>query len=157
MDKFLEEKNDIKEYTRKEKHWVLLVSLDHHYYDGVSLTYSQTFKQKFDLPKESICNIKIFSEKRLDKIMIKKSSTYFPIILNDRTLLQGFYEYIFTYNDGTPFMEFPECLSCNDLDLSIIIECEQDPDIDIRIEYKIILLNDDHWKKTTVCYNVHSY
>lgn len=158
VDRFFEEKNDTKEYTRRNKHFMLLVSLDDKYYDGVSLTYSETFRQKFDLPKESLCCITLFSKKQLNKVMIKKSSSYFPIILNDRVretrLSDGTYEYKFTYNDGTPYMDFSEYLSCNNLNLSVVLECDQDPDVDVRIEYRMVLLNDNHWQKATVCYNV---
>lgn len=157
VDKFIEGKNETKEYTIKEKHWALLISLDDKYYDGVSITYFHTFKQRFDLPRESICSIRLLCKKQLNKVMIKKISTNFPIILNDLTqeaIINGIYEYKFIYNDSSPWMEFPECLSCNNLDLSIITECNQDPSVEVDVKYDIILLNESHYMKTTVCYNV---
>jgi hypothetical protein len=158
VDKILAEnkKNEGKVFSQYEKHMVLLICLDEEYYDGVYLTYSQTFSRSIEVNEDDgMCDFVIKSPNKLNSIVLENKHGENNIVLNDHVVekyVNGIYEYKFVYDDNTPYMTYPQFIKHGSSGDKLYINVDSDEQL--VLEYKRVILHGKYIKDIGVIYNI---
>jgi hypothetical protein len=165
IDQIIDEKkspNAHKEIEEIQKHYILLLSINEsEYFDGIVLTYSKKFTKRIIIGNDKcngMCDLVIKSPKKINRIVLRINKEN-GFVLNDNTSENyndnnDEFEYKFIYDCGRPYMAFPDFINRGGCEFCIEVECEDDSDVEMILQYNQVLVIDKYLKTLTCVFNI---